>query len=408
MHNSISSASVKALDLSKNHIPSTNESKTKELGNYTLNVTDNFKTNAKVSNEIKTEVDSISSKSNDNKRQVHTVSETTTIIADSSALDPGNEFKEIELKLALESDNKGKSVKRSQNAQKVDENTLLNDDEPLAFTEESLKVFESSGLTKEENKIIEALDDTISGYVNAAFSETNDPLDGDSVDNPLILDESRPDSRSSSTSNQSGSDKPGIIVTRRESDVRRLKRPNSVSFQLPENHVDKQTKGQYNTLSGNARGYKRVLASQFYSYRPNSYSAWSTSDFPRHSEENERVQNHVVPRKTESFSKKSIGPFNASFSEWLRKKPKGSVKLKPVQNGAAKIDTDVKINLPTHTKKRATILDTDTSQLISKLETNVGVRHLQMDYKLKDQPYIVQQIGGSPNDKNEKGDKFLY
>ena len=417
MHNSITSASIKTIDLSQNQIPPANDSKTKEHGNYTLNVTNNFKTNSSVSNEIKADINNINSKISDNKVNVHTISgNVASAIVTTSSPEPQDDFKEIELKLALDDNRNSNSVKRRHKEQIVDENALLNDDEPIAFTEESLKAFESSGLTREENKIIEAFDDTISGYVNAGFDENNDPLGGENVANPSSLAEPRPDSRSSSTSNQSGSDKPGIIVSRRDSDARKLKRPNSVSFQLPENHIDKQTSGRnYNTLAGGSRatGYKRVLSSQFYSYRPNSYSAWAKSDLPKHTEEKERVQNHVLPRKTESLSKKNIGPFNASFSEWLRKKPKGSVKLKPVQqNGAAKTDTDVTLNLPTHTKKRATILNPDTAKLISTLEANGGTRHLdrhvERDYKLKDQPYVVQEIGSSPNSEAETGDKFLY
>ena len=415
MHNSITSASIKTLDLSLNHTPLTNQPKTKELGKYTLNVTNNFKTNGSVTKEIKVDVSNVNSDISDNKVTVDSVSEKIAKI-DPTISEPQNEFKEIELKLALEDNKKNNSGRKSRNEEFVDEDTLLNDDEPIAFTEESLKAFESTGLTREENKIIEAFEDTISGYVNAAFDDNGDPLDEDNA--AISADtkaDPRPDSRSSSTSNQSGSDKPGIIVSRHDSDVRKLKRPNSVSFQLPENHIDKQTTGRnYNTLAGGPRatGYKRVLSSQFYSYRPNSYSAWAMSDLPKHNVEKERVPTHVLPRKTESLSKKNIGPFNASFSEWIRKK-QGSVKLKPAQqNGAVKTDTDVSVNIPTQKKRRATILNPETAKLISTLEANVGDshlgRHIERDYKLKEQPYVVQEIGSGPNSESEKGDRFLY
>ena len=370
-------------------------------------MTSSFSQNAIVATDKKSDVED--STNFRDTSVLHTVQELmvsgSPAVTKSSAVDPA--VAEFKIKPEFESGTKVNSIKRNTSVLKEDENNLVNDDEPIAFTEESLKVFDNSDLTKEENKIIEALDDTISGYINAAFDESNDPLDGEANVDEEVFEEQRPDSRSSVTSNQSESDKPGIIM-RRDSDARRLKRPNSVSFQLPENHVDKQTNGQYVTrtlpVSGGARGYKRVLSSQFYSYRPNS--VWSSQNFMRHhSDEEERP---VVPKRTESLSKKTIGPFNASFSGWLRKKPKGSEKLKPLQNGMVNTESNVKLNLPTHTKKRATILDADTTKLIPRLETNVA-QHNGPDYTMSNKPYVVQEFDNiSPRGETAKGDKFLY
>ena len=284
-----------------------------------------------------------------------------------------------------------------------------NDTELIAFSEESLQVFETSGLSREENKIIEALEDTISGYVNAAFEDGNDKAnESKGVRNEGNSQDEVFDSRLSSLSDESASDKPGIIVQRQDTYGKRDKRPNSVSFQLPENHVDKQTNGQFNTRTlpagGRAQGYKRIL--NFYSYRPNQ-SVWSTKDFMRHYSDDHLPAIPMPVKSRGSVSKKSSGPFNASFKEFLRGITKSEEKLQPIQkrNSIVRNDSDTAVNLPTNTRKRASILDRETAKLIPGLKmTDV----YEDSYKLSDQPYIVEEIKEENEETSDRGDKFLY
>ena len=406
-----------AFDIKHNGISPLTESKSSKVGNYKSNVTSNFTQNAIIGNDKKS--DNASSRNFIEKKDshtvhIHTVSNKATV-ANSHPVQHIKDTQELTVKCEIEGQLREKSTKvKKAPAAPAD------GDELIAFTEESLKVFENSGLSKEENKIIAALDDTISGYVNAAFDDGNDPLDGEKHVDEGVFDlsdknESKSSSRSSSVSNKSDSDKPGIIARKRESSAKEEKRsrPSSVSFKLPENHVDKQTNGKFNTrtlpASARGKGYKRVLS--FYSYRPNN-NPWATQDFARHHSDKDLHPKHVIPKAKGSVSKKSIGPFNAAFTEFIRGKLKTEEKVKPTQSAASRIQPDdVKPNLPIHTRKRATILDRDTTELIPKKEVN-GEQHSEFMHKLNNKPYIVQENGKSAakGDSSElgKGDKFLY
>ena len=425
-------SSLNVLDLQHNDIQQVDKQKESKSGNYNSNLTSLFTQNAvigtdkKVAAEEKDDTKTLAEKldnttsiekSDSHTVHVHTVYENSSV-NENATMKANDKLQEVTVKSDLEQARAVKSYKKppklSPDVSKWSADNFDFDAEPIAFSEESLKVFETSGLSKEENKIIEALEDTISGFVNAAFDDGADPLD---ESRPVITQnnsdedvfDSKSSSRSSSLSNTSGTDKPGIIVRTRDTSTKREKRPNSVSFRLPENHVDKQTSGQYNsrTLPGSARaqGYKRVL--NFYSYRPNS-SVWSTQDFMRHySDDNLRAPPMPIMKGRGSVSKKSSGPFNATFREWLKGKPKTDASLQPVEKqvNAVRTESNTNINLPVHTKKRASILDKETTKLIPKLEMNAVY---ESTYKLSNQPYIVQESSPTIEEAHEKGDKFLY